>query len=399
VLSRKLGLEAGLRRLKLATFRRVAPELFCDAKAQRWSPEELLRAFVEAEVAARDASMAAARLRAAGFSVKKTLDELDLSASNSRTPVGRALCTKALRVRAKRPVHRDFGRIFHCSLLSRAAFAWKRSVPHTTVIMPTRAKPSSPLNSQNVCHFSASRHNRALGITSERRSLSVTGGASWRSRAGEVISWKAPYGYRRVPRGTYRSVLRRDLAGKPPRAGRFPPSPAARPYSSQEIAELFSLASSQRSHWRRSSALSFLALGIGAGLRSGELAAVRGDDISSEHDPVVVGVAAKRLVPVVGSYAIALVEQACEAGAGYLFCPGRADRAYKNFVNNFCYGLAASPPAPCLSSGRAQVNFICAHLAAGTPSRNCSIWPGSARSSRSCATAATCPGCPAPRPS
>ena len=67
-------LEAGLRRLKLATFRRAAPELFQDAKAQRWSPEELLRALVEAEVSARDASMAAARLRAAGFPVKKTLD-------------------------------------------------------------------------------------------------------------------------------------------------------------------------------------------------------------------------------------------------------------------------------------------------------------------------------------
>jgi integrase len=167
--------------------------------------------------------------------------------------------------------------------------------------------------------------------------------------------------------GTYRSVLRRDLAGKPPWAGRFPPSPAARPYSSQEIAELFSLASSQRSHWRRSSALSFLALGIGAGLRPGELAAVRGDDISSEHEPVVVRVAAKRLVPVVGSYAIALVEQASEAGAGYLFCPGRADRAYKNFVNNFCYGLAASPSVPRFSSGRARSTFICAHLATGTP--------------------------------
>ncbi|MHB1499214.1 MAG: IS21-like element helper ATPase IstB [Acidimicrobiales bacterium] len=79
-------LEAGLRRLKLATFRRAAPELFQDAKAQRWSPEELLRALVEAEVSARDASMAAARLRAAGFPVKKTLDELDFSALSIPKP-------------------------------------------------------------------------------------------------------------------------------------------------------------------------------------------------------------------------------------------------------------------------------------------------------------------------
>lgn len=67
--------------MKLATFRRGAPELFCDAKAQRWSPKEPLRALVEAEVSARDASMAAARLRAAGFPVKKTLDESRLFGS------------------------------------------------------------------------------------------------------------------------------------------------------------------------------------------------------------------------------------------------------------------------------------------------------------------------------
>lgn len=84
--SLRADLEAGLRRLKLATFRRTAPELFQDAKAQRWSPEELLGALVEAEVAARDASMAAARLRAAGSPVKKTLDDLDLSASSIPRP-------------------------------------------------------------------------------------------------------------------------------------------------------------------------------------------------------------------------------------------------------------------------------------------------------------------------
>ena len=75
-------LEAGLRRLKLATFRRQAPELMADAKAQRWAPEDLLRALVEAEVAARDASMAAARLKAACFPVRKSLEDFDFSASS-----------------------------------------------------------------------------------------------------------------------------------------------------------------------------------------------------------------------------------------------------------------------------------------------------------------------------
>ncbi len=37
-------LTAGLRRLKLATMRQLAPELLTTAKTQRWSPEEVLRA-------------------------------------------------------------------------------------------------------------------------------------------------------------------------------------------------------------------------------------------------------------------------------------------------------------------------------------------------------------------
>lgn len=73
--------EAGLRRLKLATLRRAAPELLQDARAQRWAPEQLLRALVEAEVAARDASMARARLKAAGFPVRKSFEDFDFSVS------------------------------------------------------------------------------------------------------------------------------------------------------------------------------------------------------------------------------------------------------------------------------------------------------------------------------
>ena len=57
------------------------PELLQDAKTQRWAPEELLRALVEAECAARDASMAAARLKAANFPVKKSFQDFDFSAS------------------------------------------------------------------------------------------------------------------------------------------------------------------------------------------------------------------------------------------------------------------------------------------------------------------------------
>jgi DNA replication protein DnaC len=75
-------LVAGLRRLKLAAMRRVAPELLVTAKTQRWAPEELLRTLVEAEITSRDASNARTRLKTANFPVTKRLDEFDVAVSS-----------------------------------------------------------------------------------------------------------------------------------------------------------------------------------------------------------------------------------------------------------------------------------------------------------------------------
>lgn len=75
-------LEAGLRRLKLARVRAIAPEILQTAKVQRWSPDELLRTLVEAEIAARDAANTRARLRAAALPATKTLDEFKVAASS-----------------------------------------------------------------------------------------------------------------------------------------------------------------------------------------------------------------------------------------------------------------------------------------------------------------------------
>ncbi|MEA2027229.1 MAG: ATP-binding protein, partial [Chloroflexota bacterium] len=75
-------LEAGLKRLKLAAVRRMAPEVLKVAKVQRWAPDELLRTFVEAEIAARDASNERARRKAAGFPVTRTLEGFDLGESS-----------------------------------------------------------------------------------------------------------------------------------------------------------------------------------------------------------------------------------------------------------------------------------------------------------------------------
>ena len=66
-------LTAGLKRLKMAGMRRLAPELLLTAKTQRWNPEEFLRTLVEAEIAARDESNARTRRRQACFPVSKTI--------------------------------------------------------------------------------------------------------------------------------------------------------------------------------------------------------------------------------------------------------------------------------------------------------------------------------------
>jgi DNA replication protein DnaC len=75
-------LEAGLRRLRLGTIRRAAPEVLLTAKTQRWAPEETLRVLVEAEIAARDQSNIGTRMAAARFPVEKTLDEFNLAESS-----------------------------------------------------------------------------------------------------------------------------------------------------------------------------------------------------------------------------------------------------------------------------------------------------------------------------
>ena len=75
-------LNQGLRRLKLAAMRQLAPELLLTAKTQRWAPEELLRTLIEAEITARDASNARTRMKAAAFPVTKILEEFDLGVSS-----------------------------------------------------------------------------------------------------------------------------------------------------------------------------------------------------------------------------------------------------------------------------------------------------------------------------
>jgi integrase len=174
-------------------------------------------------------------------------------------------------------------------------------------------------------------------------------------------------------RGTYRSALYRlaEAAGGPAgqRATPFAGARAPAPYSPAERAELAAVAAAQRDPANRASALALVVFGIGAGLRPGELVALRGSDVFRHGRQVMVQVSgpSPRVVPVTSRCAGRAWELARGAGSRHVFRPGPADRSYKNFVTNFARGLAADPASPGLSVRRARSTFICGHLAAGTP--------------------------------
>lgn len=174
-------------------------------------------------------------------------------------------------------------------------------------------------------------------------------------------------------RGTYRSALYRLamlVHGEPgQRATPFAGAKAPPPYSPAERAELAALAAAQRDPARRRSALAVVVFGIGAGLRPGELVALRGSDVIRRGCRVTVRVGgpAARVAPVTAAYAGRAAGLAAGAGPAHLFRPGPADRGYKNFVTSFARTLAADPAAPRLTLSRCRSSFICGHLAAGTP--------------------------------
>jgi integrase len=180
-------------------------------------------------------------------------------------------------------------------------------------------------------------------------------------------------GARPSTRGTYRSALyrlARPVHGEPGlRATPFAGARAPVPYSPAERAELAAMAAAQRDPARRASALAVVVFGIGAGLRPGELVALRGSDVSRRGRRVTVRVwgPAARVVPVTPGHAGRAAGLAASAGAGHLFRPGPADRGYKNFVTNFARTLTGDPAASRLTMSRCRSGFICGHLAAGTP--------------------------------
>jgi integrase len=166
-------------------------------------------------------------------------------------------------------------------------------------------------------------------------------------------------------RGTYRSVLRNVAGGgRPPVATRFKGSRAHEPYDLEDRCELWSVARSQPTWFRRHSAAAVLSLAMGAGLRTCEIVAARRHDIVSSGSGVniQVGGERERVVPVTGEAADWLRRNRRGSDDDYLFHPEGANRGYHNFVNDFCRRLTRDPSSPYLAVARLRSSFVCDHL-------------------------------------
>lgn len=170
-------------------------------------------------------------------------------------------------------------------------------------------------------------------------------------------------------KGTYRSVLRREAGVVlPALRPRYVGAPAKAPYSAAERAALVAICRAQAHRWRGEAGLVICALGIGAGLRSGEMVAVRGADVVASVDVTVVVTGERaRTIRVDAPFAEVVAEAAARVGDDHLLHPGGATRRYHNFVNGLCTTLARDPGAVRLSVGRCRASFICDRLAGGTP--------------------------------
>ena len=205
-------------------------------------------------------------------------------------------------------------------------------------------------------------------------------------------------GARPSTKGTYRSALYRlaEAAHGPAgqRATPFPGAKAPPPYSPAERAEVAAVAAAQRGPAKRASALAMVVFGIGAGLRPGELVALRGSDVFRHGRQVMVRVSgpSARVVPVTSRYAGRAWELACGAGSGFVFRPGPAAGPIK--TSSLISPAAWPPTRPrrgCRCAGPGPPSSAVTWPRAPR-SRCCSRSPGSPRPGRWPATPATSPG-------
>jgi len=178
--------------------------------------------------------------------------------------------------------------------------------------------------------------------------------------------------YTTAGRNTMRSRLRRMadvMLGderEPDRQRPMGNSDAVRPYNHAEIAALYSWANGQPDGERYSSAMTLLALGLGAGLTGSEIARLRIGDIQVDDEGVVVHVGGTRPreVPALRQWQGMLVERLAGREAGsWAFREGQ-EGENRNLVTDF---TARSRGDVGLQARRMRATWIVHHLDAAMP--------------------------------
>ncbi|MEZ0579139.1 hypothetical protein [Nocardioides sp. MH1] len=141
------------------------------------------------------------------------------------------------------------------------------------------------------------------------------------------------------------------------------------PYGDVEVTALLAAAASLRTTKRRLHTAAALCLGLGAGITGEPAARLRGSDIHTDADGVVVVTLDGRVVPVHAAFAPAVVAAAAAAGPGGWVIGGGTVRRTR--MGDLAEGLATRDPHLVrLNSTRLTATWLCLHLTAGIPLRD-----------------------------
>jgi integrase len=162
----------------------------------------------------------------------------------------------------------------------------------------------------------------------------------------------------RTIRANLRSLARALEAHPQPAPVALPRERAKAPYSETEIDGYLRLAGAQSTQARRMRSSALICLGAGAGIVSGELRHIRGEDVICRSGGLVVEVSGRRArtVPVLARFQAPLMAAARFAGEG-LICGGR-DRARRNVSDALAAVLCVDPSLPRLEGGRLRSSWL-----------------------------------------
>jgi len=158
----------------------------------------------------------------------------------------------------------------------------------------------------------------------------------------------------------YHPELRRPVIG-----AKTVVSPA--PYTELEVRRIRTWASSQTTEARRRDANTIVALGLGAGLASGDVEGLTTDDVHIDDDGICleVGRHKRRSVTMLAYWEKPILDAVDALGPGQLlFAPNRTSTG-KNFIVQFVKRCA--PSATAVQMTRLRATWICRHLESGTP--------------------------------